>query len=432
MDGKIICLVGPPGVGKTSIGKSIARALGREYFRFSVGGLSDVAEIKGHRRTYVGAMPGKVVQALKKVQVEDPLILIDEIDKLGRGNQGDPASALLEVLDPEQNEAFVDHYLDVPLSLRKVLFMCTANQTETIPVPLLDRMEIINISGYIAQEKLSIAKQYLLPVALEEAGLKDKVQLLDSAIDHVNKHYCRESGVRNLKKHIEKIVRKAALHIVRDEEPTPIVITPDVLQNYVGTPVFTTERLYSLENLPCGVVTGLAWTPMGGSILYVESILEILDSKKPSLVKTGQLGDVMKESSTIAYSYAKSFLTEHFPENHFFHHACIHIHVPEGATPKDGPSAGCTMATSFLSLALKKSLPSSLAMTGEITLTGKILKIGGVKEKTIAAKRSGVSKIILPESNRPEWNELPGYIRENLEVIFVDQYEDIARVLGFI
>lgn len=444
ISGKILCLVGPPGVGKTSIGRSVARALGREYFRFSIGGLVDVAEIKGHRRTYVGAMPGKIVQALKKVQTANPLILVDEIDKIGRGHQGDPASALLELLDPEQNDSFLDHYLDIPLDLSKVLFMCTANQTDTIPAPLLDRMEIINLSGYVAQEKIEIAKKYLLPQARLSAGISDKqVVIEDSAIETLIKQYCRESGVRNLKKKIEKIFRKAALKLVKSRIETntattdePITVCENNLHDFVGNPIFTSDRLYEGVNLPKGVCTGMAWTAMGGTILYIETILEkSLKSKAgknvAGLIRTGQLSDVMKESSSIAYSYAKAFVAERFPENTYFDLASLHLHVPDGATPKDGPSAGCTMTSSILSQALNISIPSDIAMTGEITLTGKILRIGGVKEKTIAAKRSGIKILIFPKSNEADWKELPQYIRDGIKVHFVDNYVEIAEILGF-
>ncbi|KAI8912162.1 lon protease like, mitochondrial [Powellomyces hirtus] len=442
VEGKIICLQGPPGVGKTSIGKSIARALGREFFRFSVGGLTDVAEIKGHRRTYVGAMPGKVVQALKKVQTENPLIMIDEIDKLGRGHQGDPASALLELLDPEQNNSFLDHYMDVPLDLSKVLFVCTANMLETIPAPLLDRMEVIRLSGYVAEEKVAIAEKYLAPAAREAAGVKDEdINLSPEAIETLIRYYCRESGVRNLKKHIDKIFRKTALKIVQEERPqlaegevaassgTKYAVTAENLKDYVGSPIFTSDRMY--DQTPPGVVMGLAWTSMGGSALYIESVLEstITESSKPAFHRTGQMGDVMKESSTIAYTYAKSLMARRFPENTFFEKAQVHLHVPEGATPKDGPSAGSTMVSSLLSLALNRPLIQNVAMTGEITLTGKILKIGGVKEKTMAAKRSGVTTIIFPEANRADWEELPDFIRADIDVKFVSWYEQIFDVV---
>ncbi|KAG1382413.1 hypothetical protein G6F61_002279 [Rhizopus arrhizus] len=461
MEGKILCFSGPPGVGKTSIGKSIARALDREFFRFSVGGLTDVAEIKGHRRTYVGAMPGKVIQALKKVQTENPLILIDEIDKLGRGHQGDPSSALLELLDPEQNSSFLDHYMDVPVDLSKVLFVCTANVLDTIPGPLLDRMEVIQLSGYIAEEKAAIASKYLAPAAKSSAGLEHvNVNLTEDAIDTLIKNYCRESGVRNLKKHIDKVFRKAALkvvqqtgedesskekievfqkekEIVKDENRKPLPISSDVkveinaenLKDYVGPQVFQAERLY--EQTPPGVVMGLAWTSMGGSSLYIESVLESsLNSKStPQLSKTGQLGDVMKESTSIAYTYAKSLIATRFPENKFFDKAKVHLHCPAGAVPKDGPSAGVTMTTSLLSLAFNRPISSNIAMTGELTVTGKVLKIGGLKEKTIAAKRSKVDTILFPKDNQADWDELPEYIKEGLTGIPCDTYQDVYNIV---
>lgn len=459
VEGKILCFVGPPGVGKTSIGKSIARALNRQYYRFSVGGLTDVAEIKGHRRTYVGALPGRIIQALKKCQTENPLILIDEVDKIGRGHQGDPSSALLELLDPEQNSSFLDHYMDVPVDLSKVLFVCTANMTDTIPRPLLDRMEMIELSGYVADEKKAIADRYLAPQAKELSGLKDvDVQLNDSAIEELINKYCRESGVRNLKKQIEKVFRKSALKIIQDlgEEALPesqalteegkaaleeskkdntdvkdtpetidketteqprialkvpdsvhVNITRENLKDYVGPPVFTSDRLY--EATPPGVAMGLAWTSMGGAALYVESILEsaLSASSRASLNITGNLKPVMKESTTIAYSFAKSVIASRFPENRFFDHAKIHLHCPEGAVQKDGPSAGITMATSMLSLALNQRVDPLLAMTGELTVTGKVLRIGGLREKTVAAKRAGCTRILFPRDNLGDWEELP-------------------------
>jgi Lon-like ATP-dependent protease len=459
VEGKILCFVGPPGVGKTSIGKSIARALNRQYYRFSVGGLTDVAEIKGHRRTYVGALPGRIIQALKKCQTENPLILIDEIDKIGRGHQGDPASALLELLDPEQNNSFLDHYMDVPVDLSKVLFVCTANMTDTIPRPLLDRMEMIELSGYVADEKMAIAERYLGPAAKELAGLKDvDVELSKEAIEELIKSYCRESGVRNLKKQIEKVYRKSALKIVQDlgesvlpeadaltkegmaaleeskkdnsdvketsediekqttEIPRVSLHVPDDvhvkidrenLKDYVGPPVFTSDRLYDIT--PPGVAMGLAWTQMGGAALYVESILEsaLTPSSRPGLATTGNLKAVMKESTTIAYSFAKSVMAKNFPENHFFDKARVHLHCPEGAVQKDGPSAGITMATSLLSLALDRPLDPTIAMTGELTVTGKVLRIGGLREKTVAARRAGSKMIIFPDDNMSDWLELP-------------------------
>lgn len=464
VEGKILCFVGPPGVGKTSIGKSIARALNRQYYRFSVGGLTDVAEIKGHRRTYVGALPGRVIQALKKCQTENPLILIDEIDKIGRGYQGDPSSALLELLDPEQNSSFLDHYMDVPVDLSKVLFVCTANMTDTIPRPLLDRMEVISLSGYVSDEKMAIAEKYLSPAAKELAGLKDAdVKLSDEALKELIQSYCRESGVRNLKKQIEKVYRKSALKIVQElgedvlsedkaltdegkaaleesekekekekdgnepptsaaseqettEVPRVALKVPDSvhvnidksnLKDYVGPPIFTSDRLYDVT--PPGVTMGLAWTQMGGAAMYVESILQ--SALKPSstgrLEITGNLKTVMKESSTIAYSFAKSLVANKFPTNRFFDHAKIHVHVPEGAVQKDGPSAGVTMATSLLSLAFETPVDPTVAMTGELTLTGKVLRIGGLREKTVAARRAGCKMIIFPADCMSDWLELP-------------------------
>lgn len=460
VEGKILCFVGPPGVGKTSIGKSIARALNRQYYRFSVGGLTDVAEIKGHRRTYVGALPGRVIQALKKCQTENPLILIDEIDKIGRGYQGDPSSALLELLDPEQNSSFLDHYMDVPVDLSKVLFVCTANMTDTIPRPLLDRMELIQLSGYVADEKKAIAERYLAPSAKEAAGLqKADVQLTEDAIEELIKSYARESGVRNLKKMIEKVYRKSALKIVKDvgEEALPeeealtnngkealeesekksedareagetsseasateqprvplnvpdtvhVRIDKDNLKDYVGPPVFTSDRLYDVS--PPGVAMGLAWTQMGGAAMYVESIVQsaLKVSSTPHLEITGNLQQVMKESSTIAYSFAKAQLANMFPRNNFFDKANLHLHVPDGAVSKDGPSAGITMATSLLSLALDAQVDPTVAMTGELTLTGKVLRIGGLREKTVAARRAGCKMIIFPKDNLSDWLELP-------------------------
>ncbi|KAI8992637.1 ATP-dependent protease La [Pilobolus umbonatus] len=460
VEGKILCLAGPPGVGKTSIGKSIARALDREFYRFSVGGLTDVAEIKGHRRTYVGAMPGKVIQALKKVQTENPLILIDEIDKLGRGHQGDPASALLELLDPEQNSSFLDHYLDVPVDLSKVLFICTANVLDTIPGPLLDRMEVIQLSGYIAEEKAAIASKYLAPAAKSAAGLENiNVNLTSDAIDALIRNYCRESGVRNLKKHIDKVFRKAAFKVVEkvpEEEKVveekkseeigtteetstrqPMEIPKDIefnidstnLKEYVGPQVFDSERLY--EKTPPGVVMGLAWTSLGGTSLYIESVLESSLGPKstPHLSKTGQLGDVMKESTSIAYTYAKSLMATHFQKNKFFDKAKVHLHCPAGAVPKDGPSAGVTMATALISLALNKPVSPNIAMTGELTVTGKVLKIGGLKEKTIAAKRANVTTILFPKDNLSDWEELEDYIKEGLTGVPCDTYQDVYNIV---
>nr|XP_055105967.1 lon protease homolog, mitochondrial-like isoform X2 [Symphalangus syndactylus] len=430
--GKILCFYGPPGVGKTSIARSIARALNREYFRFSVGGMTDVAEIKGHRRTYVGAMPGKIIQCLKKTKTENPLILIDEVDKIGRGYQGDPSSALLELLDPEQNANFLDHYLDVPVDLSKVLFICTANVTDTIPEPLRDRMEMINVSGYVAQEKLAIAERYLVPQARALCGLDEsKAKLSSDVLTLLIKQYCRESGVRNLQKQVEKVLRKSAYKIVSGEAES-VEVTPENLQDFVGKPVFTVERMYDVT--PPGVVMGLAWTAMGGSTLFVETSLrrpqdkDTKGDKDGSLEVTGQLGEVMKESARIAYTFARAFLMQHAPANDYLVTSHIHLHVPEGATPKDGPSAGCTIVTALLSLAMGRPVRQNLAMTGEVSLTGKILPVGGIKEKTIAAKRAGVTCIVLPAENKKDFYDLAAFITEGLEVHFVEHYREIFDI----
>ncbi|XP_032108028.1 lon protease homolog, mitochondrial [Sapajus apella] len=430
--GKILCFYGPPGVGKTSIARSIARALNREYFRFSVGGMTDVAEIKGHRRTYVGAMPGKIIQCLKKTKTENPLILIDEVDKIGRGYQGDPSSALLELLDPEQNANFLDHYLDVPVDLSKVLFICTANVTDTIPEPLRDRMEMINVSGYVAQEKLAIAERYLVPQARALCGLDEsKAKLSSDVLTLLIKQYCRESGVRNLQKQVEKVLRKSAYKIVSGEAES-VEVTPENLQDFVGKPMFTVERMYDVT--PPGVVMGLAWTAMGGSTLFVETSLrrprdkDAKGEKDGSLEVTGQLGEVMKESARIAYTFARAFLMQHAPDNEYLVTSHIHLHVPEGATPKDGPSAGCTIVTALLSLAMGRPVRQNLAMTGEVSLTGKILPVGGIKEKTIAAKRAGVTCIVLPAENKKDFCDLAGFITEGLEVHFVEHYHQIFDI----
>lgn len=439
--GKIICLVGPPGVGKTSIGHSIARALNRSFYRFSVGGLSDVAEIKGHRRTYVGAMPGKLVQCLKSTGTSNPLVLIDEIDKLSRGFTGDPASALLELLDPEQNTTFMDHYLDVPLDLSKVLFVCTANVLDTIPGPLMDRMEVVRLSGYLAGEKRSIARTYLEPQVRTHSGvLPAQADLTDDALGRLIEEYCREAGVRNLRKHLEKIYRKVALKLVRREpamEPAAaaegvsepegaVIITGENLPDYVGQPVFANDQLYATT--PSGVVTGLAWTSMGGSTLYVEASLAEEGEGKAAVKATGQLGDVMKESFSIAHTYARGFMRRRFPDNHLLERGSFHVHVPAGSTPKDGPSAGCTVVTALLSAAMERPVKPSIAMTGEVSLTGRVLPIGGVKEKAIAAQRSGIRTLIFPSANKRDYEELTEETRAGLDAHFVDTYDEVFQL----
>jgi len=462
--GKIMCMVGPPGVGKTSIGKSIARALDRKFYRFSVGGLHDVSELRGHRRTYVGAMPGKLIQCLKVTESSNPVILIDEIDKLGRDMRGDPSSALLEILDPEQNGSFRDHYLDVPVDLSNVLFVCTANVLDTIPGPLLDRMEVIRIAGYVFEEKLAIANQYLVPQTQEQSGIgADQLSLEEAALHKMISEYAREAGVRQLRKLLEQVSRKVALNIVRKSEVDKAVdltvVGPENLTQYIGQPKYLSDRLYS-AGTPPGVVMGLAWTSLGGATLYVEArgrlpfsasaarksqvIWDDEEEKKSSeddiafsdsssgrlgsMQVTGQLGSVMKESSSIALTYARMFLRETNPSNSFLDEAKMHLNVPEGATPKDGPSAGVTMATALMSLALDKPVRTNVAMTGELTLTGKVLKVGGIKEKVIAARREQVDTLILPRQNEADYSELKDYLRAGLTSHFVDHYDDVYRL----
>lgn len=485
VEGKIICLAGPPGVGKTSIGKSIARALGRQFFRFSVGGLTDVAEIKGHRRTYIGAMPGKPIQALKKVAVENPLILIDEVDKIGRGHNGDPASALLEMLDPEQNKSFLDHYMDVPVDLSRVLFVCTANVLDTIPAPLLDRMEVLEVNGYVAAEKMNIAEKYLSPQAKEASGLKDvDIELDPEAIESLIRWYCRESGVRNLKKHIDKIYRKAAFKIVDDlgetalpepdakesansvetqeadvkpaserlpgdengTEPDRIAVTTAVreplkipdsvkirvnkenLKDYVGPPVYHKDRLYS-KTPPIGVSTGLGYLGNGsGSVMPIEVTSM---PGKGGLQLTGKLGEVIRESAQIALSWVKAnaFLLgiTKSEADLTMNDRDIHLHMPEGAIGKEGPSAGTAILTAFVSLFTKTPVDPNIAMTGEVTLNGKVLPVGGLKEKILAAHRSGIKKLLLPLACKSDVDEnVPASVKDGIEFVFVD---DVTQVL---
>ncbi len=422
ISGSILCLVGPPGVGKTSVGKSIADALGRNFYRFSLGGMRDEAEIKGHRRTYIGALPGKFLQAMKTVGTSNPLIMLDEIDKIGASFQGDPASALLEVLDPEQNSGFRDHYLDVPFDLSHVLFVATGNQLDTIPRPLLDRMEVIRLSGYISEEKMEIAKRYLIPKAIKSHGLKaGQVVIRHDALSAIIEDYARESGVRNLENLIKKISRKAVMEIVSGAQ-TKVVINKKDVESYLGKPVFTADEMF--ENIP-GVVTGLAWTSMGGATLQIEATA--VHSKSKGFKQTGQLGAVMVESADIAYSYVMAHLEHYGAKADFFDERFVHIHVPAGATPKDGPSAGVTMATALLSMILKKPVKKHLAMTGELTLTGQVLPIGGVKEKIIAARRVGCKYLIFPEANKKDFDELPEYLKKGLDVHFAGSYEDVYK-----
>lgn len=421
--GSIVLLVGPPGVGKTSIGKSIAESLGRPFYRFSVGGMRDEAEIKGHRRTYIGAMPGKLVQALRDVKVMNPVIMLDEIDKMGQSYQGDPASALLETLDPEQNVDFLDHYLDLRLDLSKVLFVCTANTLDSIPGPLLDRMEVIRLSGYIAEEKQAIAKRHLWPKQLDKAGVpKDRLTLTDSALKALVEGYAREAGVRQLEKQLGKLVRKAVVRLIEDPK-LKVKIGASDLEDYLGMPPFRKEQVLS----GVGIITGLAWTSMGGATLPIEATR--IHTLNRGFKLTGKLGDVMKESAEIAYSYVTAHLKDFKGDSNFFDQAFVHLHVPEGATPKDGPSAGITMASALLSLARNQAPKKNVAMTGELTLTGQVLPIGGVREKVIAARRQKIGELILPEPNRGDFEELPAYLKEGLTVHFAKRFADVAKVL---
>ncbi|MFN0065101.1 MAG: endopeptidase La [Chlamydiales bacterium] len=431
LKGSIICLVGPPGVGKTSVGKSIARALNREFFRFSVGGMRDEAEIKGHRRTYVGAMPGKLVQALKQCQTMNPVIMIDEVDKMGVSYQGDPGAALLEVLDPEQNRDFLDHYLDVRVDLSDVLFIVTANMLDTIPEPLIDRMEVLRLSGYIMEEKVEIAKKYLIPRNRKAMGLKaSNVTFSTEALREIINGYAREAGVRSLENNIKKVLRKVAMKLVQGKDKkkrkkiSQWSITKNSLSEFLGKSIFASDRFY--EKTPVGVATGLAWTSMGGATLYIEAIK--VAGERTEMKLTGQAGDVMKESSQIAWSYLHSAMHKFAPGHTFFELSQVHIHIPEGATPKDGPSAGITMVTALLSLLLGVPVLDDLGMTGELTLTGRILGVGGIREKLIAARRSKLTRLIFPKENARDYEELPSYLKEGIEVHFVEEYDEVYHI----
>ncbi|MFO1419759.1 MAG: endopeptidase La [Candidatus Competibacteraceae bacterium] len=421
--GSIILLVGPPGVGKTSIGRSVAAALDRKFYRLSLGGMRDEAEIKGHRRTYIGALPGKFIQALREAKTANPVIMLDEIDKIGASYHGDPASALLEVLDPEQNIEFLDHYLDARFDLSKVLFICTANQLDTIPAPLLDRMETIRLSGYITAEKLQIARNHLWPKLLERSGLeRDRIQLGEETLRQLIEGYAREAGVRNLEKQLGRIVRKTAVEIV-EGRAGPIEVESSRLDHYLGKPPFKPETPMT----GVGVVTGLAWTAMGGATLNVEATR--VHTKNRGFKLTGRLGEVMQESANIAYSYISAHLEEYQADPRFFDEAFVHLHVPEGATPKDGPSAGITMATALLSLARGQQPTRLLAMTGELTLTGLVLPVGGIREKVIAARRVGIHEIILPEGCRGDAEELPDHIKEGMTLHFVERFRQVVELV---
>ena len=423
ISGSIILFVGPPGVGKTSIGKSIAEALGRKFYRFSLGGMRDEAEIKGHRRTYVGALPGKLVQALKDTAVANPVIMLDEVDKIGASYQGDPASALLEVLDPEQNAEFLDHYLDLRIDLSKVLFICTANTLDTIPGPLLDRMDRINLSGYITAEKLEIARKHLWPRLLKRNKLNaSTITITDPTIRHLIEGYAREAGVRNLEKLLNKIIRKSIVKILKEKQEK-IQINIKSLEALLGPPIFTPEK----QMTGVGLVTGLAWTAMGGATLSIEAVK--VHEKNSGIKLTGKLGDVMQESASIALSHVRSSSKSYGIGNGYFDDAFIHIHVPEGATPKDGPSAGITIATAIVSLATGRQITRPLAMTGELTLTGDVLPVGGIKEKIIAARRVGIKEIILPHGCTSDFKKLPEHIKEGIKFHFVKKYKEVFKIV---
>jgi ATP-dependent Lon protease len=415
----ILCLVGPPGVGKTSLGQSIARAMGRKFERLSLGGLHDESELRGHRRTYIGSMPGRIIQGVRRAAVNNPVLMLDEVDKLGRDFHGDPAAALLEILDPEQNKTFRDNYLDLPFDLSKVFFITTANTLETIPQPLLDRMELLRLGGYSEEEKIMIAWRYLIPRQLKEVGLTaEQLTITDEALRRAISRYTREAGLRQLERAIGRLARKIALRFAEGKTEA-VTIESEDLAEMLGPEKFFPEQ--ARKQLPPGVATGLAWTEAGGDVLYVEATLL---PEGRSLIITGQLGEVMQESAKAAQSYIWSHADELGIDRSLFKGSGVHIHVPAGAIPKDGPSAGVTMATALASLYAKTPARSDTAMTGEITLTGLVLPIGGVKEKVLAARRAGLRRVILPKENEKDLRELPDNVREAMEIIFAERVED--------
>lgn len=423
MKGPVLCFVGPPGVGKTSLGKSIARSMGRKFIRISLGGMRDEAEIRGHRRTYIGALPGRIIKELYRCGSNNPVFMLDEIDKLGQDFRGDPASALLEVLDPEQNFSFQDHYLDVPFDLSKVMFITTANQLDPIPGPLKDRMEVIRLAGYSTEEKLHIARNFIIRREIEENGLKDMQPVFnDDAVEKVISDYTREAGVRNMQRTIASICRKVAKEITQ-KKPLRTPITPEVVTELLGPRKFHNE--VAAENDRIGVVTGMAWTESGGDILFVEATSM---PGKAELILTGSLGDVMKESARAALSYIEAHASDFGIANEAFENRVIHIHVPSGAIPKDGPSAGVTMVTALVSLLTNRPAKRGVAMTGEITLTGRVLAIGGLKEKVLAAHRAGVRKIIAPDRNRDDLEDIPENVRNDLEFVFINEAREALAV----
>jgi ATP-dependent Lon protease len=422
----IICLYGPPGVGKTSLGKSIAKAMKRKYVRMSLGGVHDESEIRGHRKTYIGAMPGRIIKSILKAKSSNPVFILDEIDKVAQMTaHGDPSSALLEVLDPEQNNAFHDNYLDIDYDLSKVMFIATANNISNIPAPLLDRMELIEVSGYLTEEKIEIARKHLIPKALENIGLdKKSLKISKNAIEHIIENYTRESGVRELDKKVTKLLRKIALFYVKNSYMPTNEVKPDDIEQYLGVKEYSRDKYQGNEY--AGVVTGLAWTAVGGEILFVETSLS--KGKAGKLTLTGNLGDVMKESAVLALEYIKAHADELDIDNKIFDNWNIHIHVPEGAVPKDGPSAGITIATSIASALTQKKVRANIAMTGEITLRGKVLPVGGIKEKILAAKRAGIKDIILCKDNEKDIREISEKYVNGVNFHYVDNVIDVLSI----
>ena len=423
MKGPILCFVGPPGVGKTSLGRSIARALDRKFVRISLGGVRDEAEVRGHRRTYVGALPGRIVQGINQAQTGNPVFMLDEVDKIGADYRGDPSSALLEVLDPEQNNSFRDHYLGVPFDLSNVMFLCTANLTDTIQPAFLDRMEVLHLSGYTEEEKIEIAKRHIVPKQLDEHGITpENLVLTDKALRSVIGSYTREAGLRNMEREVASISRKVACKVAEGETSTTKV-TPASISKYLGAPKVLPDEILKKDAI--GIATGLAWTATGGDVLFIKATAM---KGKGQLLLTGQLGSVMKESAQAALSFARTRARQYGIREDFFGSHDLHIHVPEGAIPKDGPSAGITMATAMLSVFTNRPVRRSLAMTGEITLRGNVLPIGGLKEKILAARRAGITTVVCPKLNKKELDEVPAQLRRGIDVHLVEDVDQVFKL----